>query len=994
MPFRTPSDRTFAALIALACVCLLALPGCTRRFWRRQAERDTYEAVFDKLNDPHWAVPRVDLKPDPRSRFYDPWDPDREPLPPDDPAAHQTMHCVSGRRGYKNWHKLGTALSIENPQWLAPFGILMDSADPVHGHSQVNLEDVTLKQAVELSYIHQREYQEIIEDVYLTALAVTEEQFNLGVRYAGPGVRVPGFTGALTDNPAGDNTISFDPRLGLTQLLPAGGQIAVELANNTLWLFGGGTSSSASTLAFSLTQPLLFQAGRKVVLEALTQAERNVLYSVRDLARFRQEQFTDTTTAFLGLQAQLQEIRNLEGNIRRVEDQVEIRRAEDRKTPNRIGWELREMPEDAVIPDSLADVLWYDAETYTLRWRGPMTEEQQRDLLSISDDPGFLAAAGQLIRWRTQLSTNLATAELLSQLKGLQSRLQSERVVLADLTDRFKILLGLPPNIGMTLNDSILDQFTLIEPAMLDLDQKLRDLAENRGPEVLLEIESENEEFTVEMLPNIRAYLADLVVLKAELGERLNEVGSEFELVEALLDSDGNVSLDRGRSRRRFGSDEERERVLTDVDRDRKLFLLTEQDFRRVDSLLEMIVTATDNEDFPSSLDANGDGMIRPEEFPQLWPEIRKNNERDKEPRTPEEAIGEARDGMLILREKMRSLLQSIQVVQADLRVEQIAVNEFVLPGGTETPSIEEVVQIGLSRRHDLMNVRAIVMDARRAVEVAANDLEATLDVTFAGRIGTAPAGSRKPFDFSGTGARYDAGLRLDTPADKITERNIYNAALIAYQRARRDYMAAEDVVKQEIRESWRALQVSNQNLEIDRQAVRIAGQQLDIAASGPGQDDALSLLNALNSVLRAQNALVGNWVSYEVSRLNIYRDMGIMQIDEQGMWIDSYYVDTEVIQRFAATPGFDDGVTVDDVTVDGASVESTELDSGPEADNRTLVAENTAADSPVADSDSDNNDITDPPDPPLLPAADPLPPAAAIPVFEFTDDTGDGEQE
>lgn len=86
----------------------------------------------------------------------------------------------------------------------------------------------------------------------------------------------------------------LNSNFGVGQLLPTGGQWFMELVNNTIWLFDGpNQTQTASTLAFSLTQPLLFQAGRKVVLENLTQTERNLLYAVRDLARFRREFFTD-----------------------------------------------------------------------------------------------------------------------------------------------------------------------------------------------------------------------------------------------------------------------------------------------------------------------------------------------------------------------------------------------------------------------------------------------------------------------------------------------------------------------------------------------------------------------------------------------------------------------------------------------------------------------------------------------------------------------------
>jgi hypothetical protein len=112
-------------------VCLLAMAsGCSRPFWREQAERDSYDATAENITDPRWAVPRIDITPDPRSRFYDPYDPDYMPLPPDDPDAHVYMHWVDGWHGYNCWHQFGDLLSVENPQWLLPFNLSPEQYDP------------------------------------------------------------------------------------------------------------------------------------------------------------------------------------------------------------------------------------------------------------------------------------------------------------------------------------------------------------------------------------------------------------------------------------------------------------------------------------------------------------------------------------------------------------------------------------------------------------------------------------------------------------------------------------------------------------------------------------------------------------------------------------------------------------------------------------------------------------------------------------------------
>lgn len=59
---------------------------------------------------------------------------------------------------------------------------------------------------------------------------------------------------------------------------------------------------------------------------------------------------------------------------------------------------------------------------------------------------------------------------------------------------------------------------------------------------------------------------------------------------------------------------------------------------------------------------------------------------------------------------------------------------------------------------------------------------------------------------------------------------------------------------------------------------------------AGSTANSGLNLIQALNTVLNAQNSLIQNWVSYETDRLNIHRDMGTMDVDETGLWVDEYY--------------------------------------------------------------------------------------------------------
>ncbi|MCA9201345.1 MAG: TolC family protein, partial [Planctomycetales bacterium] len=158
---------------------------------------------------------------------------------------------------------------------------------------------------------------------------------------------------------------------------------------------------------------------------------------------------------------------------------------------------------------------------------------------------------------------------------------------------------------------------------------------------------------------------------------------------------------------------------------------------------------------------------------------------------TEEEKVDAIRS-ITAFREELLLRAQGLQVIQIGLRSELIDINRYRL-------NLEDSVGLALENRLDLMNQRAMVMDARRNVEVIANRLKAVLDVVVAGDIRTEP-GTSRPFDFSGTSSSHRVGVQFTAPLDQVAERNQYRAAQINYQRARRDYMAFEDNVKLSVR--------------------------------------------------------------------------------------------------------------------------------------------------------------------------------------------------
>ncbi|MCA8991254.1 MAG: TolC family protein [Planctomycetaceae bacterium] len=866
----------------MAAVLCLASTGCSRQFWRHQADRDAYDAISDRLTDPRWAVPRIDLQPDPSSRFFDPNDPDHAPLPPDDPAAHAYMHWVDGWEGYKGWHRFGDEMSVENPQWIANFAVRNDLVDPLTGEPMpptLAIEDLGLDDAIELSLIHNRVYQTRLEDVYLAAMDVTFQRFQFNVRYLGIGGGEPNAAVTHRLGPGdGTDSTSGSMRFGVRKVLPAGTQIAMELANNTLWLFSGGNQTqSASVLSYSITQPLLIGAGRKIGLENLTDSERNLLYATRDLARFRQTFFTDTVGGYLGLLTTLQGIRNEQGNIRRLEDQTDRLMAEATRGERAANSDLAAFPDGVVIPPELAGQLVYREDLQRLFWRGLMSDEQEEMLRNLSQEPGFKTAAERIIQSLRTTVAPLDVLNLQSSLVTSVNNLRSSQLRYQDQLDAFKLQLGLPPDMKLTIDNTLLKQFEVISGELFTIEDEAKEFAAISG---VLDDES-----------------PDLIELRLAL-QKFSELLGRAESIGMKQVSDDVASVEAAIPIRlaELQTDEDRKNLTADFERARFLYQEASEKMLEIRRALA---------GFQETVRSDNIGL--------------------------DERL-EAYNGLTMMREDLLRLMQNLQVVQISMRIELIS----LIPVDV---SLEEATANAIENRVDLMNSRAMVMDARRQVEITANRMQAALDLVVDGDIRT--AGGNRPFNFNGESSQMRAGIRFTAPLDQITERNNYRVALLRYQRQRRAYMQAEDEIKQDVRQAWRQIIVLRKNFETTRRAVRLAALQYDSAVNeanapaGQGQGGGRglqgnNLLNALSAILRAQNALIQNWTNYEQNRLNIYRDMGTMEVGPDGLWNDPFYrnqdnasdepaqirLQSPSLDRFDAVPGDGGGGHVERVGV------------------------------------------------------------------------------
>ncbi len=283
-------------LLSLLVLGLLTpLSGCTRRFFRRRADADADLVLAQKDRYPGWwKLQDFYVYPHPLSRFADPTDPDRPPMPPDDPAAwdlspHPQRPLL---KGYKNWQGTGylelmRKWDVENrtrrdaelkakeeaeedlgeePLLPGENKTFAQRAAEVNDQIERELNSavtgtaalpeagqtsqyqkfkpflLTMEQVTELGFFNSREFQTIREQLYLTALTVTAERFAF--------IAQPFVTEQVIRERSGAQSVDgqtnrwiANSTTGFTKLFSTGALLLLNFANQTVYNLGGGTGA-------------------------------------------------------------------------------------------------------------------------------------------------------------------------------------------------------------------------------------------------------------------------------------------------------------------------------------------------------------------------------------------------------------------------------------------------------------------------------------------------------------------------------------------------------------------------------------------------------------------------------------------------------------------------------------------------------------------------------------------------------------------------------
>ena len=135
-------------------------------------------------------------------------------------------------------------------------------------------------------------------------------------------------------------------------------------------------------------------------------------------------------------------------------EQLEAQEIRDTRVPGVVNAALDEF-QNLQIPVDLQGQLSYDG-TW-LKWRGDLTLEQEQRILSLSQDPDYVAAASEMIDFKKQQTTSLSYLQLRDRLNRSQINLANSQRQLQDSQDSFKLVLGLPPNVDLNIDTKMLE---------------------------------------------------------------------------------------------------------------------------------------------------------------------------------------------------------------------------------------------------------------------------------------------------------------------------------------------------------------------------------------------------------------------------------------------------------------------------------------------------------------------------------------------------------
>jgi outer membrane protein TolC len=200
--------------------------------------------------------------------------------------------------------------------------------------------------------------------------------------------------------------------------------------------------------------------------------------------------------------------------------------------------------------------------------------------------------------------------------------------------------------------------------------------------------------------------------------------------------------------------------------------------------------------------------------------------------------------------------------------------------------NIDTCVVMAMERRLDLRTAEDNLEDARRGLRIARRDVLPQLDA-----FGKATAVGQSAESVAEGDNRndYSAGVSLAIPFDKRPERDAVKRALITVDAAERSVTEKRDSIHVSILDSFQTLQSQRVAAGIEFRNMDIAERQAAYAALRfrNGEADNRDVVDAQNQLLNARNTYVRALVQYEQQRIQLLRDIGLLDVAADGTLVE-----------------------------------------------------------------------------------------------------------
>jgi outer membrane protein TolC len=223
------------------------------------------------------------------------------------------------------------------------------------------------------------------------------------------------------------------------------------------------------------------------------------------------------------------------------------------------------------------------------------------------------------------------------------------------------------------------------------------------------------------------------------------------------------------------------------------------------------------------------------------------------------------------------------------LALDDQALDEMEHNGLVPAPLNPEVAyRVATAKQLQILNAIDQFEDAKRKIRVAANQLKADLNVVADADLSTSPTDYSH---FDPNQVRAKVGLELNLPLDRLPERNLYRRSLITFEAELRTLTLTLDTLKESIDQGLRTLEQRRQNYEIQKSALELANRRVDSTTLllEAGRAEVRDLVDAQDSQISAENAVIAALVDYQQNRLQLMLDIGALDSEVPKFWLKDH---------------------------------------------------------------------------------------------------------